>query len=143
MIVNADAKSLEIPKENLVDYDNPSWHGNTTRLRFLKKIKQNPITSCWEWQGTITGNNGYGSMRIPGRQTAYVHRIAYVMYKEPIILGMQVLHACDNPICCNPDHLFLGTQEDNIKDRDMKGRQRNKSSVKYLGYVASEKEGKL
>jgi hypothetical protein len=54
---------------------------------------------------------------------------------------MQVLHTCDEALCCNPNHLYLGTQLDNIKDRDTRGRQRNKSSVKKLGYVSAKKEG--
>ena len=134
-----DAKSS---KENHLDYDKPSWHGNTIRQRLLQKVKQIP-NGCWEWQGSVTGNNGYGNMRIPNKGLAYVHRLSYVMHNGIIPNGMKVLHKCDNSLCCNPAHLILGTQLDNIKDRDMKGRQRNKSSVKYLGYVASEKEGKL
>ena len=58
-------------------------------------------------------------------------------------VGLNVLHVCDNALCCNPNHLYLGTQIDNIKDRDMKGRQRNKSSVLKLGYVDSKKEGSI
>ena len=56
-----------------------------------------------------------------------------------ILNGLKVLHKCDNPICCNPTHLFLGSQLENIKDRDMKGHHRNKASVLKLGYVVSKK----
>lgn len=140
MILNADAKSLE-PKENKVDFNKESWHGNTTKQRLWNKTKENFKTGCWEWQGTITGNNGYGSMRIPGKQTAYVHRLSYVLYKGPIPVGMKVLHKCDNPICINPDHLFLGTQLENIHDRDQKNRCRNRYSVKQLGTVRVQEGG--
>jgi len=115
MIFNLDAKSLE-PKENLVDFNAISWHGNTTKQRLLNKTKKNYKTNCWEWQGTVTGNNGYGSMRIPKQQTAYVHRLSYVLFKEKIPLGNKVLHKCDNPPCCNTEHLFIGTQKDNMQD---------------------------
>ena len=142
MIVNADAKSLEA-KENLLNYDKPSWHGLTIRQRLCRKLLLNSNTNCWEWQGSTTGNNNYGNMRIPNKGMAYVHRLSYVMNNGLIPDGMRVLHRCDNPICCNPEHLFLGTQLENIKDRDMKGHQRNKSSVNKLGYVTPEKVGKL
>lgn len=137
MIVNADAKSSI--KENNLDFDKPSWHGNTIRERLLKRLCKTK-TNCWEWTGSTTGNNHYGNMRIPNKGLAYVHRLSYVMHKGKIPDGYKVLHKCDNSICCNPDHLFLGTQLDNIKDRDQKGRQRNRSSVTKLGYVGQEKE---
>lgn len=68
---------------------------------------------------------------------------SYELYIGDIPQGYKVLHKCDNPLCVNPNHLFIGTQLDNIKDRDMKGRQRNKSSAKKLGYVSTEKEGSI
>ena len=137
-IVVADAKS---PKENKLDFDLESNRGNTIKQRFWNKIRENFHTDCWEWLGTTTGNNGYGSMRISTQETAYVHRLSYVMYKGKIPPDMKVLHTCDNPVCCNPNHLFLGTQLDNIKDRDMKGHCRNRYSVKQLGSVNVQEGG--
>jgi len=136
MIVQCDAK------ENTLDYDKPSWHGNTIRSRLLKKLIKRE-SGCWEWQGSITGNNHYGNMRIPQQGLAYVHRLSYVMHRGPIPDNMRVLHKCDNSVCCNPDHLFLGTQEDNIKDRTMKKRTRNRYSIKQLGTVRVQEGGNL
>lgn len=122
MIVNVDAKS---------------WHNKSIRSRFEEKIKKE---NCWLWTASTRGNNGYGGFRVNKTSIRLAHNVAYELYKGEIPEGQRVLHTCDNPLCVNPTHLFLGTQIDNIKDRDMKGRQRNKSSVKKLGYVSAEKE---
>lgn len=77
--------------------------------------------ACWEWTGTVTA--GYG--KVAGgykRPTVYAHRIAWVQANGAIPEGMVVCHSCDNPLCCNPAHLFLGTPLDNMRDRDAKGR---------------------
>ena len=125
MIVNVDAKG------NL---------NKTIRSRFEEKyVKQD----CWFWVAGKRGNNNYGGFRVSKEKIMLAHNVSYELYVEPIPKGMRVLHTCDNPLCVNPSHLFLGTQQDNIKDRDMKGRQRNKSSVKKLGYVSPKKEGSI
>lgn len=87
---------------------------------------------CWEWQGSRLPR-GYGSFRLGTRSTdpkEYAHRIAWAWKNGPIPLGMRVLHHCDNPGCVRPDHLFLGTQADNVADMDAKGRRVNPSSLK-------------
>jgi hypothetical protein len=78
---------------------------------------------CWEWQGGKTGD-GYGIIRLQGKQIR-VHRLAYTLDRGPIGEGLFVCHSCDNPKCCNPDHLWLGTSADNIKDCISKGRWTN------------------
>jgi hypothetical protein len=79
--------------------------------------------SCWEWQGART-KDGYG-VYIPTKGNPhYAHRCAYERIHGPIPDGLLVCHKCDNPPCCNPDHLFLGTNKDNIDDRHRKGRTR-------------------
>jgi hypothetical protein len=76
-------------------------------------------TKCWEWQRTTC--RGYGQIRI-GNKRYYVHRIAYELIKGDRN-GLLVLHKCDNRLCCNPDHLFLGTNKDNTQDMITKGRR--------------------
>lgn len=79
---------------------------------------------CWEWQGGRHrfryGRLGLGGER--GRRTEYAHRISYILAHGPIPEGLYVCHHCDNPPCCNPDHLFLGTPSDNARDMSAKGR---------------------
>lgn len=82
-------------------------------------------TLCWEWQRTRSkgrdGNsNRYGMYRFNGKQR-YSHRVAYELEHGPIPDGMNVCHRCDNPPCCNPSHLFLGSQGENVWDAAAKG----------------------
>jgi hypothetical protein len=77
---------------------------------------------CWIWTGyRLPG--GYGRLTWRGTH-AYAHRISWVITRGPIPGDLSVLHRCDNPPCVRPDHLFLGTQADNMADRDQKGRHR-------------------
>lgn len=75
---------------------------------------------CRVWPLAKT-HNGYGLVGYQGAQLR-AHRLAWVLTHGEIPDGMMVLHKCDNPPCCNPDHLFLGTQMDNMRDRHEKGR---------------------
>jgi len=74
---------------------------------------------CWIWQGRIQ-HDGYGAITREGRQWL-AHRLAWLICHGPTDLC--VLHKCDNPPCVRPDHLFTGTQQDNIADMVSKGRQ--------------------
>ena len=82
-----------------------------------------PNSGCWLWLGAI-GAGGYGvagkpRMRLPRA----AHRRSWHLFHGPIPDGMHVLHKCDVRSCVNPEHLFLGTHQDNMADRDKKGRQ--------------------
>lgn len=82
---------------------------------------------CWLWMGYCNGD-GYGVVSTAAGYLALTHRAAWALTNGPIPEGMRILHRCDNPPCCNPAHLFLGTQIDNIRDRDAKGRGRGRAT---------------
>ncbi len=75
---------------------------------------------CWEWQGAKI--KGYGVIRNDNGKIVGAHRLSYEMFVGPLPSHLQVCHRCDNPGCVKPSHLFLGTQSDNNRDRDTKGR---------------------
>lgn len=78
-----------------------------------------PFCGCWLWtQHTV---NEYGCAQIDGRSQK-AHRASYTAFVGPIPEGMMVCHTCDVPSCVNPNHLFLGTQQDNMEDMHRKGR---------------------
>ena len=94
----------------------------TVDERFVVKIKKGDNKDdCWIWLGSKTVQ-GYGRISIAGKLVA-THRIAYEMFKGKIPDGLQIRHSCDNPPCCNPAHLLLGTNFDNVQDKIQRGRQ--------------------
>lgn len=81
------------------------------------------INDCWNWSGKIN-TSGYAQMVMRGnkKKQVLVHRISYEVFKGKIPEGLLVCHSCDNTICVNPDHLWLGTQKDNFHDAMKKKR---------------------
>lgn len=82
-------------------------------------------SGCWLWLGSTI--RGYGVLSIGSRgngtkRLVYAHRLSWELNRGPIRDGLHVLHRCDVPACCNPDHLFLGTHDDNMADMLRKGR---------------------
>ncbi|MBW8034172.1 MAG: hypothetical protein FVQ79_00455 [Planctomycetes bacterium] len=90
-----------------------------------QRVKIDPKTECWNWK-LSKHPSGYGSASRGGYQRA--HRLAYRAWKGAIPKGLYICHHCDNKDCCNPDHLFVGTQSDNILDAYRKGRFRKRSN---------------
>lgn len=89
--------------------------------RFERRVAPEPMSGCHLWTG-YTNRRGYGQFGVKTRPV-YAHRFAYELYVGPIAEGMEVCHRCDTPSCVNPDHLFLGTRLDNMRDCVAKGRQ--------------------
>ena len=104
--------------------------------RFWSKVRK--TEGCWEWAaGRITdprGKSGYGNFYIGAKDgkkiEAVAHRVAWELTNGAIPEGLKVLHECDNPGCVRPDHLFLGTQKDNIADMISKGRRADFSGIR-------------
>lgn len=93
-----------------------------TKLLIESKINRFSKNSCWIWIGA-KNEKGYGVIQIDGKRHR-AHRLVYELYVGSIPPGMLVCHSCDEPSCCNPKHLWLGTNADNQRDKHAKGRGR-------------------
>lgn len=89
--------------------------------RFWSKVDSRGDNECWPWTGCKTAF-GYGRMSAAGRVSLKAHRVSYALSVRASPGRWMVCHSCDNPECCNPDHLFLGTHKDNTMDAMVKGR---------------------
>lgn len=87
--------------------------------RFMNKVSKQD-SGCWLWLA-YKMNSGYGNFRMPTRHEL-AHRASHRLFKGPLVAGLEILHACDNPSCVNPDHLSQGTRTDNAQDAKRKGR---------------------
>jgi hypothetical protein len=88
---------------------------------FKDRTTVDPQTGCWLWQLRL-GTGGYGEMRDANGRTQKTHRGAWRAVNGAIPAGLCICHRCDVRRCCNPDHLFVGTHQDNADDRGAKGR---------------------
>lgn len=93
--------------------------------RIMKFISVKGADDCWEFNGS-RNPDGYGNIGISNGRADRAHRVMYKIHNGEIPKGMVVMHTCDNPPCCNPNHLKLGTQQDNIADMVAKKRLVNK-----------------
>lgn len=88
--------------------------------RFWSRVDRRGPDECWQWTGA-TDSHGYGQLTIHNRHVG-AHRLAYTFTVGSIPAGLCICHTCDNPPCCNPAHLFIGTMSDNLRDCAQKGR---------------------
>lgn len=99
--------------------------------RFWTKVEILSPDDCWEWKA-CKNRGGYGRISLPHKfkkcDSMLSHRTAWIISNGEIPKGMKILHKCDNPSCCNPNHLFLGTQYDNVQDMVRKGRVQHRLS---------------
>lgn len=113
----------------------PHW----TDVDYIEKVRslcKYPPSGCWEFTGGFefkykvdNGTPGYREMSYRGKNYR-VHRLTWILFHcRPIPAGMVILHTCDNPPCCNPDHLKLGTRAENNKDMAAKGRYNNQKKT--------------
>lgn len=101
-----------------------------SRINFDGKVVTHVsgLDPCWEWQGAKRPD-GYGNVNTRSNRVDYAHRIAWMLaHGDPG--DLLVLHACDNRLCCNPNHLFIGTYLDNNRDCIAKGRGQHHNSYK-------------
>lgn len=100
------------------EYADVSLDASTVR-RFWKKVQKSD--GCWLWTAS-QGKGGYGKADVAGKTTK-AHRLSWRIHNGAIPAGKDVLHTCDNPPCVRPDHLYLGTDIENTKDKMARGRQ--------------------
>lgn len=108
--------------------------------RFWSKVDRsgNHPKGCWEW-GASRIRKGYGSLGFKGK-TCRSHRVAWELTYGEIPEGLHVLHSCDNPPCCNPNHLFLGTNLDNARDKEAKGRGNHSKGENHYAAKLTDKQ---
>lgn len=105
-------------------------------------LMTNKTDQCWLWIGK-RDENGYGRFgNFLEKKQERAHRVSYFLFKGEISNGLHVCHSCDNPSCVNPNHLWIGTNDDNIRDRHKKGRDPLKPGEENIAAKLTLKEVK-
>lgn len=104
------------------------WRSTTVPQRFWSKVHQ--TSGCWVWKGSRNAK-GYGKLSVngAGAPAEYAHRVSWILHRGELPPVFFVCHTCDNPSCVNPEHLFLGTPLDNVRDAMTKGHVRRGTAV--------------
>lgn len=107
--------------------------------RFFKKVHK--TSTCWFWKGAVRGGScRYGNIRF-GKKRILAHRLSWKIHFGIIPKNKYILHKCDNSICVNPNHLFMGTLSDNNKDRTKKNRSARGENHSFHLYPELVKRG--
>jgi hypothetical protein len=104
--------------------------------RFWSKV--NKLNDCWEWTGSLN-EWGYGRFYFAAKEWR-AHRFSWLLHFGPIPIDQLVLHTCDNPKCINPNHLFLGSHIDNMRDKIRKKRYKSQTGDKNFAAKLSEQD---
>jgi hypothetical protein len=105
--------------------------------RFLSHVSPEPNSGCWLWTAAHW-KNGYGRFAKTTDQSVPAHRMAYQLFCAEIPKGQCVCHKCDNKSCVNPDHLFIGSHQENANDKVLKNRQAKGSKIRILALTKNE-----
>ena len=115
-------------------------------FKFWELVNKGMHDVCWEWTGNRSTRGGYGNVKWRGK-ILFAHRVAYSLSfginlptERQHKYAINVLHKCDNPPCCNPSHLFLGTPKDNAVDRLTKQRQHSTAGSKNPAAKLTERD---
>lgn len=96
------------------------------KCRFMAYVEKDG--ECWMWRGALN-RRGYGKFCLQGKSSFIASRASYELFRRPISKGKYICHLCDIPACVNPEHLWVGTHVENMRDMVEKGRQSSKLSV--------------
>ena len=105
--------------------------------RIEANVERIPFSGCWIWMGYVD-KHGYGRISVPGEPGARAYRVAWESKNRPLARGECVLHRCDTPACCNPEHLFVGTRLENNVDKARKGRGARKLTNEEVVRIRSD-----
>jgi hypothetical protein len=114
--------------------------GSPADVRFWASVPRKGL-GCWLWEGPRPGG-GYGHFKL-NRRTVHPSKAAYVLCVGPVPDGMCVCHRCDTPACVRPDHLFLGTHQDNMDDMVAKCRHLRNRPKHHKGKVSPEQRTEI